>query len=57
MEEEERILSLREATEQLQQEVERREEAVRHRERMQKEKTRLETCREDYDVSTKRGNE
>ncbi|KAG0703942.1 Kinesin-like protein KIF7 [Chionoecetes opilio] len=45
MDEEERILSLREATEQLQVEVERREEAVRHRERMQKEKTRLETCR------------
>ncbi|XP_050696395.1 kinesin-like protein KIF27 isoform X2 [Eriocheir sinensis] len=45
LEEEERILSLREATEQLQQEVERREEAVKKRERMQKEKVRLETSR------------
>ncbi|KAK4327216.1 hypothetical protein Pmani_002302 [Petrolisthes manimaculis] len=44
-EEEERIIKLREATQQLQTEVERREEAVKQRERMHKEKMRLQTSR------------
>nr|XP_045609044.1 kinesin-like protein kif7 [Procambarus clarkii] len=43
--EEDRILRLREATQQLQNEVERREEAVKQRERMQKEKLRLQSSR------------
>ncbi|XP_071521390.1 kinesin-like protein kif7 [Panulirus ornatus] len=44
-EEEDRILHLREATQELQNEVERREEAVKQRERMQKEKLRLQISR------------
>ncbi|XP_069935745.1 kinesin-like protein KIF7 isoform X2 [Cherax quadricarinatus] len=43
--EEDRILRLREATHQLQKEVEHREEAVKHRERMHKEKLRLQTSK------------
>ncbi|XP_068249872.1 kinesin-like protein KIF27 [Palaemon carinicauda] len=44
-EEEERILKMREATQQLENEVKLREEAVKHRERMHKEKLRLQTSR------------
>ncbi|MPC21903.1 Kinesin-like protein KIF7 [Portunus trituberculatus] len=57
VEEEERILSLREATEQLQQEVERREEAVRHRERMHREKIRLQTSRADCQAAAEEDEE
>lgn len=49
-EEEERILKLREATQQLQNEVKMREEAVKQREWMHKEKLRLETSRQDSEV-------
>lgn len=50
-EEEDRILHLREATQELQNEVERREEAVKQRERMHKEKLRLQTSRTSDEVS------
>ncbi|KAK7065170.1 microtubule motor activity protein [Halocaridina rubra] len=51
-EEEERILQLREATQQLQNEVNMREEAVKHRERMQKEKLRLQSSRQQNEGMT-----
>ncbi|XP_047490403.1 kinesin-like protein KIF7 [Penaeus chinensis] len=57
-EEEERILKLREATQQLQNEVKMREEAVKQREWMHKEKLRLETSRQDSEERRKgSGNE